>query len=752
MIAVIKSVLRGLLRLLYRVEVRGLEHFHAAGRRVLIIANHSSLLDGLLLYAWLPETPTFAINTQIASRPMFRPFLRFVDLFQMDPLNPLSVKSMIRFIQDNRKALVFPEGRITVTGIPMKVYEGPGLVADKADAMVLPIAIEGAQYSPFSYLRGKLPIRWFPKIRLHVLPPERIALDPSLHGHARRKAAGMAMQKLMLRIFFATYDHRRTLFEALIDTAHRSGMGFRILEDVSREPLTFRQFLTRILVLARAIGGHSARGERVGVLLPNVIATPVVFMALQFLGRVAAMLNFTAGPQAVLQACATGEIRLVYTSRKFIETAGLQKMVRELEAVLKVFYLEDLRAQIGLFDRIRGLLSTFTLAQAYRSAGADRSPDGGAVLLFTSGSEGRPKGVLLSHANLLSNYAQVRCLIDFKPSDLMFSCLPLFHSFGLNGGLLMPLLGGSRVFLYPTPLHYRIIPELIYELGATILFGTNTFFRGYARYAHPYDFQTLRYTVAGAEKLWDETLRLWMEKFGIRILQGYGVTEASPVLAVNTPLNHVAGTIGLLLPGVDHYLAPVQGISEGGRLVVRGPNVMLGYLLHGTDGLRPPATERGEGWYDTGDIATVDELGFVRILGRAKRFAKIGGEMISLAAVEELALQTWPKFTHAACSLQDETKGEKIVLVTDNPAATRKQIQETARELKYGELYIPKQVLLTEEVPLLGTGKVDYVTLQERLKSVGTGDGDWLSRLSRIMSPDEPGTLPPGPADGTGAS
>ena len=328
-----------------------------------------------------------------------------------------------------------------------------------------------------------------------------------------------------------------------------------------------------------------------------------------------------------------------------------------------------------------------------------------------------PKGVALSHRNLLSNFAQVRCLIDFLPRDTFFNCLPLFHCFGLNVGCLMPLLGGSKIFLYPTPLHYRLIPELAYGTNASFLFGTDTFLRGYARHAHPYDFHSLRYVLAGAEKLREDTQKIWMEKFGARILQGYGVTECSPVISVNTPLNHKMNSVGKLLPGMEARLAPVPGIETGGRLMVKGDNVMLGYLLHGGGGkLQPPATEQGEGWHDTGDIAAIDEDGYIEIRGRAKRFAKIGGEMISLAAVEELASAAWPGFNHAALARPDQRKGEKIVLATDCEQADRKGLQEKARELQYGELYIPRAIAPVASLPLLGSGKIDYASLTKMIE------------------------------------
>jgi acyl-[acyl-carrier-protein]-phospholipid O-acyltransferase/long-chain-fatty-acid--[acyl-carrier-protein] ligase len=742
MTGLIKFILRGLLRLLYGVRVHGMEHYSEAGDRVLIIANHTSLLDGILLYAWLPETPTFAINTRIAAKRKFRFFMAFVDLFTMDPTSALSVKSMIKFIRQDKKAVIFPEGRITITGAVMKVYEGPGLVADKADAMILPVAIDGAQYSPFSYMHGRGFTRWFPRITLSVLPPERISINPDLRGHARRKAAAAAMQKLMFKLAYHTYDYNRTILDALLESMRRFGRNSLILEDFNREPISYGQLFTRAWILARVMGRNTASGEHVGLLMPNVNTTAIAFLALQYLGRVPAMLNYSAGTQAMVTACATGRIHTVYSSRRFIESAGLQDMESELGRHVRLIYLEDVRAGLTLRDRLTGILQARFPRHCYRRSVPQPDPDGAAVILFTSGSEGLPKGVVLTHVNILSNFAQVRVHIDFRPSDILFACLPLFHSFGLNAGLIMPLLGGSKVFLYPTPLHYRIIPELIYELGATILFGTNTFFKGYARHAHAFDFNSLRYVVAGAEKLHDDTRQLWMDRFGIRILEGYGVTESSPVISVNTPIVNKTGTVGQLLPGMEYRLLSVDGIEEGGRLIVRGPNVMRGYLLHGGDGrIIPTRSDAGADWHDTGDIAAIDNEGFIRILGRARRFAKVGGEMVSLTAVEELATLTWPDFNHAAVNLPDEKKGEKIILVTDHAGASRRDIQETARTLKYSELYVPRRVVLAEELPVLGTGKTDYVTLTELALAEDREGSGLIKNITGLKKkPDKSGT------------
>ena len=740
MIRVLKFCLRCLLRLLYSVRIHGLENYWKAGERVLIVANHSSLLDGVLLYAWLPETPTFAINTRIASMKQFRFLLRFVDLFEMDTTNPLSVKSMVRMIKEDKKAVIFPEGRITVTGTLMKIYEGPGLVADKANAMILPIMIDGAQLSPFSYMKGRGRIVAFPRITIRILPPEKIQINAGVTGHERRVAATFAMQDIMYRLYYSGFDSRQDLFSAFLQASSTYGRDKVVLEDFNREPLSYRQMLSRIFILSRRLRLSTGAGEHVGLLLPNTNATVICFLALQHLGRIPAMLNYTAGIQALTAASTTGQIKTVYTSRRFVENAGLQKLAEELGTQVTLIYLEDLRGQVTVYDKLAGFICSYYPVLHHSRMSIGRDPDSPAVILFTSGSEGSPKGVVLSHSNILSNYAQVRCHINFCPKDIVFSCLPLFHSFGLNAGTLMPLLGGSKVFIYPTPLRYRIIPELIYELEATILFGTSTFFKGYAHHAHPYDLKSLRFTVAGAEKLREDTLQLWMDKFGIRILEGYGVTETSPVISVNTPIVYKSGTVGRILPGMESYLEPVDGIQEGGRLIVRGPNIMLGYLLPDRPGvIIPPRTSRGIGWYDTGDIASIDKEGFIRIQGRARRFAKLGGEMISLTVVEELAMQTWPGFNHVAVNLPDEKKGEKIILVTNYRNANRRQMQETARRLYYSELCIPRNTLFAEELPLLGTGKINYIGLTEMVRAEEIKNQGWLAKFSNMVRKSETG-------------
>lgn len=288
--------------------------------------------------------------------------------------------------------------------------------------------------------------------------------------------------------------------------------------------------------------------------------------------------------------------------------------------------------------------------------------------------------------------------------------LPLFHAFGFTCGAIMPLVAGSKLFVYPSPLHYRVIPEVIYDRGCTVLFGTSTFLANYAKFANPYDFYKLRYVVAGAEKLNEEVRKTWIDKFGIRILEGYGATECAPVLAVNTPMANKVGSVGTLMPSLESKLEAVPGIEHGGLLSVRGPNVMRGYYLFDQPGLIQAPQDQ---WYNTGDIVEIDEDGFVFIKGRVKRFAKVAGEMVSLETVEAIANHASPQQQHAATTSPDAQRGENIILYTTDSALNREQLSNSAKTLGSPELAIARRIICVDALPLLGTGKTDYVTLKK---------------------------------------
>jgi acyl-[acyl-carrier-protein]-phospholipid O-acyltransferase/long-chain-fatty-acid--[acyl-carrier-protein] ligase len=704
---VAKMVFRLLLRAAYRVKVSGMENLATLdGKGAVFIVNHVSLIDGLLLAAFLPGYPTFAVNTHIARSPVVKLFLRLADHCLIDPTNPMALKSLVAAVDVGRHVVIFPEGRITMTGALMKIYEGPGIVAINAHAPVVPVRIDGAQYTVFSYLRGKVRRHLFPQIDIAIQSPVTLNPAEGLTSRQRRKAIGAQLYDLMAETAFAASPIDKTLYEALLEARHLNGGGTGIIEDVDRNPMSYDRLVTVSRVLGRPLAAATAPGEIVGVMLPNGAGVASVFFALLAFGRVPAMMNFTSGLSNMRAARTATRARLIATSRRFVTLAKLEDVIAGLAQDATILYLEDIVARIGAWDKLRGTAEAHFAGLLYRRRKV--APTDTAAVLFTSGSEGVPKGVCLSHRNILANKYQLSARIDFNAADKVFNALPVFHSFGLTAGLLLPVLSGVKTFLYPSPLHYRIISELVYDTNATILFGTDTFLAGYARLANPYDFYSVRYVFSGAERVKDETRRVWQDKFGLRILEGYGVTETAPVLAINTPMHARAGTVGRLLPGIRYELEPVPGITSGGKLIVSGPNIMNGYLKHDRPGeLQPPEG----GLYDTGDVVEIDDQGFVKIVGRIKRFAKIGGEMVSLGAVENFVQPIDPAHHIAVVAVPDEKKGEQLVLFVTNGVFTRDAVIEAARSRNIAEIMIPKRIVTVEALPLLGTGKTDYVTL-----------------------------------------
>lgn len=707
----LQKILKKTLQLLYKVEVEN--HSDFSSSRQLIISNHQSFLDGLLVGLFLPVCPTFVVHTTVLNNWFFKFGLSFVDYLAVDTSKPMAMKKVAELIKSGKPVVIFPEGRITTTGNLMKVYEGSGFIAYKTDADIVPVYIDGAVYTKFSR-HHKHPRKLFSPVRISIGEKRKITFnetDEKLMAKEKRRKSGEQMRRILQETMFQ-FQPKETLFQRLLRVKDLYGKKAPIMLDKDQlldrkvPPLNYNDFLLRTVGLGKLMTKISKEGDILGVLLPNVAITPALIFGLNLFKRTPAMLNYTLGSQGLQLACETATIKKIITSRAFLEAGKLQPLVDGLQNI-EILYLEDLKKMMTLKDKLwligYGMRNLKKLSQSQK-------PEDTAVILFTSGSESAPKGVVLSNQALLANVDQCRTVIDLNPEDKVLNSLPLFHSFGLTGGTLLPLLTGTPTILYPSPLHYKIIPEIAYEHNCNVIFGTNTFFNQYGKNAHPYDFKQMKYVVAGAEKLNPDVRNLWFEKFGIRIFEGYGSTECAPVISVNTPVSCKFGSVGIIMPGIEYKFNPVPGVDVGGEFLVRGPNLMTGYMLHSNPGkIQFPGED---GWYNTGDIVSVDSDNFLTIQGRVKRFIKVAGEMVSLEVVEKIARQAEPNNSHAATSKPDASKGEMAVLFTTSKTLSRNDLTKAARDLGIGELMVAKQIIQVDSIPVLGTGKTDYVKLK----------------------------------------
>ena len=704
-----KIFLRILLRILFGFRAEKPAALDAPGP-LMLLPNHASWIDWLFVAVCLDGQWRFVTSKEAAQVSWVHRFIMLSRYaFPVETASPYSVKRIAEFLQAGGKLVLFPEGRLSRTGALMKLFDGTGFLLLKTNARVVTCYLRGVQRLPFSPNPNRKLL--FPRVSIHfsalLTPPQLTGMS----ANRGRQKLTRWLQDTMVNQRFAVELSLApsTVLGEIVRSAGRYPSAV-ILQDVSRQRLTYRRLLAATAALAARwrVLLPVGPGARVGVLLPNANGMPVTLLSLWAAGRVPAIFNYSTGAATMLACAQLAGVKHIVTSRLFIERAKLN-LEPLAGAGISFIYLEDVRAGISRAARWLALARAVFRPQSIAGSGQSGAP---ALILFTSGSEGPPKGVELTHRNVLANIHQTLAVLDLTDADRFFNALPLFHSFGLLG-LLVALARNSFTFLYPSPLHYRVIPSLIYELDCTVFFGANTFLNGYARKANPYDFRSLRLLVSGAEKLQEVTANAWARQYGVRVLEGFGATECSPAITLNTGLWARFGSAGRFLPGIEYKFEPVEGVSEGGRLWVRGPNVMRGYLNPGPTA----APDAQAGWYDTGDIARVDEDGFLYILGRLKRFAKVSGEMVSLTAAEEALAGAFPqyglRFQIAVLSRHDAGRGEALVAVSNEPRLTLEEIRAAIKAGGLSNLYAPRELKYVHDIPKMGGGKVNHRELQK---------------------------------------
>ena len=704
-----KTFFRLLARLFFRFRAYNLDALKAPGP-VLLIPNHQSLIDWFFLGVCLEGDWKFVVSRVAAQTTwLHRKITINPRTFLIDNTSPYALKRMAEYLEGGGRLVLFAEGRLSRTGSLMKLFDGTGFLLHKTGARVITCYLRGIDRLPTTAHQNFK--QWFPRVTAHfsdLLTPPKV--ENVSTSQARNALTNWLRDRMVSQQFVVEMQlGPRTVLGALAETARRRPR-FVVMEDASRQELTWRRLMVGVELLARQWRTTPVLGQdqRIGILLPNISATPMVLLSLWAANKVPAILNYSTGAATMLACVQLAGLKRIITSRSFLEYARLN-IDPFVKSGIELIYLEDVRQNINGADRFLTLLRyTLRMPRFTSPSSVGSSAEETAVILFTSGSEGVPKGVELTQTNLLTNIRQLLLITDVQDNDRLFNALPLFHSFGMTIGTLLPLVRGLYVFIYPSPLHYRVVPTMFYDRDCTIMIGTNTFLNGYARKAHPYDFRSLRYMWVGAEKVQEATATLWSRRFGVRILEGYGATECGPCISLNTPMEAKYGAAGKLLPLIDFKLEPVEGVADGGRLFVRGPNVMKGYL-------NPDANAQFKalgGWYDTGDLVTVDADRFVTILGRLKRFAKVSGEMVSLTAVEDALAGAFPHYglrcQTAVLSLPDQDKGEKLIAVTNDRRLQLDEIRAVLKAKGLTNLCVPREVKYVREIPKLGTGKVNH--------------------------------------------
>ena len=707
---------------LYRLDVVGRERVPAKGG-ALLVPNHVSMADAILLLASLDRPVRFLMFKGSYEHPLVKPFAKILGVIPISsdqgPREMIhSLRRATQALQDGELVCIFPEGQMTRIGQMLPFRRGMERIIKGVDVPIIPVNLDGVWGSIFSFPGG----RFLWKFPRHLPYPVRVTYGMPLPSTATSQEARQAVQDLSAEAFERRKRHMKPLPRMFLYTARRHAFRFA-MADGQTPKLTFLAVLARTLFLARRLRKTWQGQEMVGVLLPPSIPGALVNFAAMLMGKVPVNLNYTASNET-LESCAKQcNLKTVITSRAFLERVHVQPPADTI-------FLEDLAKKPGLGERIGAALASLLPARlAEKYVGSDRKTqlEDIATIIFSSGSTGDPKGVVLTHYNVAANVEQLNQVFLLHSDDRIMGILPFFHSFGFTGTLCLPAATGIGVVFHPNPLDSRVIGALIEKYAVTMLLATPTFLNAYTRRCEPEQFGSLRFVMAGAEKLPERISQAFEDRFGIRPLEGYGCTECSPAVTVNTidfraasfrQVGAKRGSIGHPLPGmtvkiIDPETQQTLGVNQPGLLLVRGPNVMRGYLS------QPDKTAAvlRDGWYNTGDIAMLDEDGFLRVTDRLSRFSKIGGEMVPHIKVEdklhELAGATEQVFVVTA--VPDERKGERLMVLHTLPDDKLEETLEQFAKCDLPALWKPRadQFLRVEKLPYLGTGKLDLRKARE---------------------------------------
>jgi acyl-[acyl-carrier-protein]-phospholipid O-acyltransferase/long-chain-fatty-acid--[acyl-carrier-protein] ligase len=696
---------------IYKIRIVGQENVPFRGP-ALLVCNHLSHVDGLIIGACLQHFIRFMV---------YRPYYEIWWLhwlFRMMNAIPVSGRNRKEIVESLERArdelrqghvvCIFAEGAISRTGNLLPLKRGFEKIVEGMDVPINPVYLDRLWGSVFSFQKGRFFWKW----------PQRIPYPVTVSFGRSMPTTTTAQEIRQTLMELEAVQHRRSKRDLLhlkfVKTAKRRWFSFCMADSTGRR-LTYGRALVASLLMSRWFSARGPKGSMVGILLPPSVGGALVNIALLTAGKIPINLNFTIGREAMSSAIQQCGIQMIVTSRTFLAKAKLEKTA-------EMTFLEETMKEITPLQKVSTALTSFLVPSYLIEKLYNRSeinPNSLATVIFSSGSTGKPKGVMLSHHNLLSNLEAIAQIFWVTSKDRMMGVLPFFHSFGFAGTLWLPLLAGFGVVYHSNPIDAKTVGELVSRYKATFLISTPTFYSAYVRKCTPREFASLRYAIVGAEKLREPIAHAFKEKFGLDLLEGYGCTEMSPVVSVNIPdiedgrEHHTGrkhGTVGHPVPGVCvKVVDPESGeaVSRGqeGLLLVKGPNQMLGYLGE------PEMTAEAfrDGWYVTGDIASVDEDGFIRITDRLSRFSKIGGEMVPHVKVEEAIHQILGDDSCVVTAVPDEQKGERLVVLHTHKEITPQELWDKLSETDLPKLWIPKRenIYCIDAIPLLGTGKVD---------------------------------------------